>query len=131
MTTLALLFAAATTTYHLPPGLLSALCHVESTHRINAVHHDDGRSDSLGVCQIKLETAKWLGFKGTREQLMKPEVNIKYAAIYLNRQLVRYSGDTPKAVASYNTGSFKPGATHFAVNQPYVDKVFKTWALRK
>lgn len=126
-----MLFTTLSVTYQIPPGLLSALCYVESTHNPAAIHHDDGNSDSLGVCQIKLETAKALGFKGSKTELMKPEVNVKYAAKYLRKQLNRYGGDTPRAVAAYNTGTYRPGSKTFARNQSYVDRVFISWAKRK
>jgi soluble lytic murein transglycosylase-like protein len=131
MNTILIMFIAATTTYQLPPGLLSSLCFVESRHKVEAIHHDDGGSDSVGICQVKLKTAKWLGFKGTEKELMNPEVNIKYAAIYLGRQIKRYGGDTRKGVAAYNTGSFKPGISKYAANQTYVNRVFTAWATVK
>lgn len=128
--TIVMLFLTATQTYQLPPGLLSSLCYVESKHKIDAVHHDDGNSDSLGICQIKYETAKHLGFKGTKADLMDPKNNITYAAKYLKSQLKRYNGNSPKAVAAYNMGHFSPGKV-FAKNQSYVDAVFKAWAEAK
>lgn len=130
-TTLALLFLSATQTFSLPPGLLSALCYVESHHKVSAVHHDDGNGDSLGVCQVKLNTAKMLGFRGTYSQLMKPETNIEYAAKYLRKQLLRYDENSPHAIAAYNSGSFRSGTKSFARNQIYVDRVFVAWAQRR
>ncbi len=128
MTTLALLFASTSLALSLPPGLLSAVCYVESKHRVGAIHHDDGNGDSLGVCQIKLNTARLLGFKGTQDELMDPKTNIKYAGLYLQRQLNRYEANSPKAVSAYNAGKFKQGKDRFAINQAYVDRVFGAWA---
>lgn len=125
-----ILFIAATTVNELPVGLLSALCFTESSHRVNVIHHDDGNGDSLGVCQIKLNTAKMLGFKGTSGQLMDPKTNIHYAALYLKKQMVRYQGDSPRAVAAYSAGRFNQGPV-FALNQNYVDKVFDAWSTGK
>lgn len=122
MVTLAALFIAATNFYNLPPGLLASLCFVESKYDINAIHHDDGGSDSLGVCQIKLETAKWIGFHGTKEELMQPVNNIGFAAGYLRIQLHRYHGDVTKAVIAYNKGNAKRLTT-----TSYQRKVFKEW----
>jgi soluble lytic murein transglycosylase-like protein len=127
METLILLFASVTAQYNLPVGLLSALCFTESGHNVAAIHHDDGNGDSLGICQVKLQTARLMGFKGTQKELMSPKVNIKYSAIYLRKQLSRYGENSPMAVAAYNSGTFRPGAK-FAKNQHYVDKVFKAWA---
>lgn len=122
-----MLFVTATQTHSLPVGLLSALCYVESTHNVSAIHHDDGGGNSVGVCQVKLETAKMLGFKGTERQLMDPKVNVEYAAKYLKKQLNRYGQNSPKAVAAYNAGTYHPGKKDFAKNQHYVNKVFAAW----
>lgn len=122
MTTLTALFLSATLQTGLPANLLSSLCYVESAHKINAIHHDDGNGDSLGVCQIKYPTAKMMGFKGTSEQLMLPKNNIKYAAKYLAHQIKRYNGDVTKAVIAYNQGSAKN-----LTSTKYSIKVFKQW----
>jgi soluble lytic murein transglycosylase-like protein len=128
-TTLALMFLAATTAHQLPPGLLSAICFIESSHNANAIHHDDGRGDSIGICQIKLTTAKMMGYTGTARGLLNPGTNIKYAALYLQKQLMRYGFDSPKAVGAYNTGTFLPGRDgRFSRNQRYINSVFKSWA---
>ena len=121
-TILALLFTAATNTFHLPPGLISSVCYVETKHDVNAIHHDDGGSDSLGICQIKLATAKDLGFDGTEKELMVPSVNIFYAAKYLARQHKRYDGNPVKAVIAYNRGNAK-----MLTATSYSDKVLKQW----
>lgn len=115
-------------TFNLPPGLLSALCYVETNHNINAINLDDGGSPSLGICQIKYTTAKHLGYKGTPQKLWKNEkLNIYYAGKYLHRQLDRHGGNVSQAVASYNLGHFKSRKDGRAVNHKYVDKVFNKW----
>lgn len=118
------LFTAISIQLDLPPNLLSSLCYIESTHDIYAIHQDDGKSDSLGICQIKLETAKWLGFEGSREDLMLPENNIYYAGLYLKYQMARYNQSIAKAVISYNRGNAKGLTTSY-----YQAKVFKQWRL--
>jgi soluble lytic murein transglycosylase-like protein len=119
--TLVLLFQFATQQFNLPPGLLSALCYVESTHNVSAIHADDGSSDSLGICQVKIETARWLGFQGTERDLMQPKVNIWYAAKFLSYQINRYN-DIERGVVAYNRGNAK-GLTSSA----YSAKVMKQW----
>ena len=99
------IIVTATTTFNLPTNLLMAVCYTESKLDPQAVHHDDGGSDSLGLCQIKLSTAQWLGFTGTREQLMNPETNAYYSAKYLKHQLLRYNNNITKAIIAYNRGS--------------------------
>jgi soluble lytic murein transglycosylase-like protein len=122
MNTIWVFFLITSSQYNLPKGLLPALCYVESNHKVNAVHHDDGNGDSLGICQIKLATAQSLGFKGTEEELMNPKTNIHYAGKYLAKQLVRYDGSVRKAVIAYNQGRVKTLTT-----TKYQVKVFNKW----
>src|ERR1700732_2996185 len=89
--------------FNLPTGLLSSVCFVESGHRLTAYHKDDGKGNSVGVCQIKLGTARWLGFKGTEKQLMEPVTNVYYAGKYIRHQMDRYQS-VKKAVIAYNLG---------------------------
>lgn len=120
---------SVTTALGIPPGLLSAVCYVESGHRPHAINRKDGIGDSLGLCQIKHTTAKIVGFKGTRETLWKnPKINVYYSGRYLKKQIIRYKGDIRKAVAAYNMGTYKEDATGKAYNHLYVEKVFKAWA---
>lgn len=121
VTLLALLFSTYTAEFKLPANSLSALCYVESTHNIHAIHHDDGGSNSVGICQIKWKTAKWLGFKGTEKQLMNPRINIYYAAKYLSYQYKRYN-NINKAFIAYNIGNAK-GLT----STKYSTKVITQW----
>jgi soluble lytic murein transglycosylase len=107
MSLLPALFLSLTTQYNLPPKLLDSVCYIESHYDVKAVHKDDGGENSLGVCQVKLSTAKFLGFKGSEAQLMRPEVNAKYAAKYIKYQLNRYEGNIEKAIISYNRGNAK------------------------
>lgn len=119
---LASLFAAVTITWGLPPNLINSICFIESSYNVSAVHHDDGNGDSLGVCQIKLETARTMGFPGTQQDLMYPPTNIYYSAQYLSHQIKRYHNDVNKAIIAYNQGSAK-GLTR----TKYSDKVLKQW----
>ncbi len=127
---LAILFTAATVAFSLPSGLLEAICYVESNYEIKAVHRDDGDGNSLGVCQIKLHTARMMGFTGNEAQLMKPSINIHYSAKYLAYQFHRYDSSI-EAVGAYNTGSYKISQDGLAVNRLYIKKVFKQWQKKK
>jgi len=127
ITALMALFASVSTTYELPSNLLSSLCYIESTHRVDAVRADDGGQDSLGICQLHLTTAQMMGFRGTVEQLMNPKYNIKYAAKYLQKQIKRYNGDVYKAISAYNMGTAKFSKSGKFLNQRYVDKVVAKW----
>ena len=122
---LLLMFTSVTNHFDLPPRLLESICYVESNHQVHALHKDDGGTPSIGVCQVKLATAKWLGFKGDEKKLLIPSNNIYYAGKYLRYQMDRY-GTAKQAVIAYNVGNAK-GLT----NTKYSDKVFKQWKWRK
>lgn len=115
------LFTSISLSLSLPTGLLSALCYTESKYKINAVHRDDGGSDSIGICQLKLSTAKEYGFQGTEKELMKPETNILIAGLYLKYQITRYNS-VKKGVIAYNRGN----ANHLTSSK-YQDKVYQRW----
>jgi soluble lytic murein transglycosylase-like protein len=118
---IAALFVSLSMQYGLPSGLLSSLCFVESKHRTSAVHYDDNGEDSIGICQVKYSTAKYLGYEGSYNDLYKPENNIKYAAIYLDKQIKRY-GSVKRGVIAYNRGNAK----HLTSSE-YQRRVFKEW----
>jgi hypothetical protein len=92
-------------------NLLPALCWVESKHKVQAVAHKDGRSSSYGICQVKLETANWMkeyyripGVPLTERQLMKPDVNIFYAGLYLKYHIKSNPNNLKCAISAYNAG---------------------------
>ena len=85
---------------------LAAICSVESSGNPSAVNVNDGGSPSLGLCQIKFETAKLVGFRGGPSELLKRHVNHHYAYRYLRKQYHRY-GCMKKAIAAYNAGSVR------------------------
>lgn len=124
MPALTALFISASVQFNLPPNLLSSLCYIESRHNISAISLDDGGSNSVGVCQIKLSTAQWLGYKGTEQALMTPRVNIYYAAKFLVKLRDRYGGDINKAIIAYNLGHAGQ-----LTRTKYSDKVITQWRL--
>lgn len=108
--------------YGIPKNLLKAICYVESNHNSKAVRKNDGNHDSLGICQVQLPTAKWLGYSGDTTTLLDPHVNARYAAIYLKVQHGRYS-NWYDAVAAYNAGQVKKNDFGYYTNYDYVQKV--------
>lgn len=118
------LFISTSVQFNLPPGLLSSVCYVETGHNIQAIHYNDGHGNSIGICQIKYKTAKWLGFTGTEQELLNPATNIYYAAAYLSYQRRRYKGAIHKAVIAYNYGHAGSLTT-----TEYQLKVYKQWQL--
>ncbi len=121
MGTLTALFLSVSLQLGLPPNLLSSLCYVESKHKVSTIHYADGDSNSVGICQVKLKTAQFMGFRGTEKELMNPKVNIYYAGKYLKHQLLRY-GQINKAVIAYNQGHAGD-----LLQTEYQVKVFAIW----
>lgn len=125
------LFTEIANSLHIPVTLLMAVCFQESTHR-NVINVHDGGSASFGICQVKFSTAKLVDKKAKITDLLIPKKNIRFAALYLKKQLVRYEGNQDKAIAAYNAGKVKYNKRGKFVNQKYVDSVkahmhVKTW----
>lgn len=87
-------------------SLLLAICNHESSGLKNVIAHNDGGSPSYGICQMKYETARMLGFEGQAKDLMEPKTNALYAAKYLKYQMGRYDNQWCKATAAYNAGTY-------------------------
>lgn len=125
MTYTAIILLAAKKVY-VSGALLLAICTHESG-LTNALVEHDGGSPTYGICQVKLDTAKMLGFTGTAKDLMTPDINAKWAAKYLKYQHERYDGDWCKTVSAYNAGTYveskkRPG---YPRNLAYVRNVQK------
>jgi soluble lytic murein transglycosylase-like protein len=132
MSELLLIFATVTQSFTLPVGLLSSICYVESRHQVKAININDGGANSLGICQIKLDTAKAIGYKGTAKDLHhSPFLNAFYAGKYLKKQLNRYDNDIVKAIAAYNAGKCRFNAKGLVMNRKYVQKVMNEWVNHK
>lgn len=100
--------------------ILYAVCFVETKLNTTAYASRDGKSPSYGVCQIKLNTARGLGFKGAKEALMNPSTNAYFAAKYIQLHLKHYK-NLDKAISAYNAGKAING------NWAYVAKVKKQY----
>lgn len=108
-----LLFSQISVLQGIPEGLLESICYKESNLNVKAINLFDGKTHSYGVCQVKLETAKFMGFKGDGKALQDPETNITYAAKYLKYQHRRY-GSWIKAIGAYNRGSVKANCSNYS-----------------
>jgi soluble lytic murein transglycosylase-like protein len=65
-----------------------------------------GRGGALGMMQIKLATARGLGYTGSAEGLRDPETNLTYAVKYLAGAYRAANGDQNRAVAYYAGGYY-------------------------
>ena len=65
-----------------------------------------GRGGTIGLMQIKLGTARGLGYTGTAEGLRDPETNLTYAVKYLAGAFRAAGGDFNRAVSYYAGGYY-------------------------
>jgi soluble lytic murein transglycosylase-like protein len=65
-----------------------------------------GRGGTIGLMQIKLATARGLGYTGTAEGLRDPDTNLTYAVKYLAGAYRAAGGDHNRAVGYYASGYY-------------------------
>lgn len=113
--------------WKLPPDLIRAVIWVESRGDPKAKRYERKIDDSsFGVMQILLGTAVEMGFEGEAPELLDPAVNMHFGCKYLTKQLKRYGGHIPSAIAAYNAGGAYKRKGRF-VNQYHVDKVMAAY----
>lgn len=116
----------AADTHTIPYPLLRAICMVESNLDARAYHADDNGSASYGMCQVKLRTARWMGYKGPSSRLFNPKVNAEIAARYIKYLLRRYHSNVRLSVSAYNAGHVMYWNKKL-VNENYVRKVMRVY----
>ncbi len=116
------MFAAAAKSHGLDQTLLEAVAWQESRGRMSAV----SPKGALGVMQLMPGTAAEMGVRA--DDLAD---NIRGGALYLRRQLDRFGGSVPLALAAYNAG---PGAVlryrgipPYRETRNYVAKIMQRW----
>lgn len=116
------LFAEAAKLHGLDQNLLEAVAWQESRGRMSAV----SPKGALGVMQLMPGTAAEMGVRA--DDLAD---NIRGGALYLRRQLDRFGGSVPLALAAYNAG---PGAVlrykgipPYRETRDYVAKIMHRW----
>ena len=65
-----------------------------------------GRGGTIGLMQIKLATARGLGYTGTAEGLRDPETNLTYGVKYLAGACRAANGDHNRAMHYYASGYY-------------------------
>jgi soluble lytic murein transglycosylase-like protein len=66
-----------------------------------------GRGGTIGLMQIKLATARGLGYTGTAEGLRDPDTNLTYAVKYLAGAYRAANGDHNRAMHYYASGYYE------------------------
>lgn len=103
-------------------GVIAGIIAKESKGNPSAVN---GRF--LGLMQIGLSEARAMGFTGTSSELLKPDVNIKWATKYLKYCIDHKSGILYLGISGYHTGQVETVGTPY--NEYYVSEV-TTYTLR-
>jgi soluble lytic murein transglycosylase-like protein len=93
-----------------PRSLVAAIIHVESGGNPRIV----GRAGEIGLMQIKLQTARSVGYTGSRRGLFDPSTNVRYGTAYLDIALKRAGGRLCEAASLFNEGVFgRPRCSHY------------------
>lgn len=110
------LIARHAATNGIPFALGDAVVRVESRYQ----PHVSNRG-ALGLMQIKHQTARGLGYKGSAKGLLDPETNIKYGMKYLGQAYRMANGDTCGTVMRYQSGHYAKRINR--ANMAYCSKV--------
>ena len=85
-----------------PASLVHRVVVRESRYRPGAI----GRGGAMGLMQIKLATARGLGYRGSARGLLDAETNLKYAVKYLAGAYRVARGNHDRAVMHYARGYY-------------------------
>ncbi len=96
----------------LPADIADAVVHVESNYDPAVI----GGVGEIGLMQIRPETAAMLGFRGSAEDLAKPETNIHYGVTYLSKAWRLANGDLCRTLMKYRAGHAEEVMTKRSVN---------------
>jgi soluble lytic murein transglycosylase-like protein len=86
----------------IPESLIHRIIVRESKYHASLI----GRGGTIGLMQIKLGTARGLGFTGTAEELRDPNTNLTYAVKYLAGAFRAAGGDFNRSVSYYAGGYY-------------------------
>ena len=96
----------------LPADVAHAVVHVESNYDPSAI----GGVGEIGLMQIRPGTAAMLGFRGSTDELAKPEINIHYGVAYLSKAWRLANGDLCRTLMKYRAGHGQEVMTPRSVN---------------
>jgi hypothetical protein len=96
----------------LPADVADAVVQVESNYDPSII----GGVGEIGLMQIRPGTAAMLGFRGSTEDLAKPEINIHYGVAYLSKAWRLANGDLCRTLMKYRAGHGQEVMTPRSVN---------------
>ena len=96
----------------IPAALANAVIRVESNFNAHIVH-----AGNYGLTQIKLATARSLGFDGSPSALLDPEINLHFGLKYLGNAYQQARGDLCATIMKYQSG-------HLAVRLSVANRLY-------
>lgn len=99
-------YEAMVATHAKANGVPEALVHRIIVRESRYQPHLVGRGGTIGLMQIKLATARGLGYTGDAEGLRDPDTNLTYAVKYLAGAYRAANGDANRAVGYYASGYY-------------------------
>src|SRR4051794_27063532 len=99
-------YDAIVATHAAANGVPEALVHRVIVRESRYQPHLVGRGGTIGLMQIKLATARGLGYTGDAAGLRDPATNLTYAVKYLAGAYRAANGDHNRAVAYYAGGYY-------------------------
>ena len=87
--------------YDEPESLVDRSLQIESSFH-PGFHH----GPYWGLMQIRLDTARGLGYRGTARGLLDADTNLKYGVAYLSNAYLVSGGDPDRALALYAGGYY-------------------------
>jgi soluble lytic murein transglycosylase-like protein len=84
----------------IPVDLALAVVNHESSFDANAT----GQAGEIGLMQIKLSTARGMGYEGSAEELYEPATNIRWGMKYLGKARELARGSECGTLSRYNGG---------------------------
>ncbi|MBO1039713.1 lytic transglycosylase domain-containing protein [Brucella pituitosa] len=85
-------------------GVSSSLAHAVVRHESNFQPNVRGAAGEIGLMQIKLSTARGLGYTGSAKGLYEPSTNIQFGMKYLAQAQKLGGGSTCGTILKYNAG---------------------------
>jgi soluble lytic murein transglycosylase-like protein len=85
--------------YGVPADLVETVIEIESGFRPKVQN-----AGAIGLMQITYPTARAMGYKGTKQGLFDPELNIRYGTAYLAAAQEAANGDLCGTVMRYQSG---------------------------
>ena len=97
-------YASLIATHARANGIPVELAHAVVRHESGYNPRATGKAGEIGLMQIKLATARGIGYRGTRQGLYDPDTNIRWGMKYLGQARRLARGSECGTLSRYNGG---------------------------